>query len=231
LLFSIVGTITNGGCNTNGDMKSYRKLATGDTVNRAARGEVSVTGDAAGGDDGGGAWRQFESSVVCGRRRTECVTAVESSRDGVGVNDGAWCVFWVDPAHKYPSGRSHEMRGDGMGVGHVGEVSNRARSSRDAAAGDDDCDQDWKCKPRVVRGQFETERDQQRKHLVGSEPTWDRIHVADSAWDRHGRFLLYRTDSAWSHRLPGDGMGVRDVVAMPRWTWSERDPTCGDDHR
>ena len=96
-----------------------------------------IGGNAASGDDGGGARRQFDSSVVCGRRRTECVTAVESSRDGVGVNDGARCVFWVDSAHKYPSGRSHEMRGDGMGVGHVGEVSNRARSSRDAAVGDD----------------------------------------------------------------------------------------------
>ena len=110
-----------------------------------------IGGDAASGDDGRGAWRQFESSVVCGRRRTECVTELESSRDGVGVNDGAWCVLWVDAAHKYPSGGSHEMRGDGMGVGHVSEVSNRARSSRDAAGGDDACYQDRKCKPRVVR--------------------------------------------------------------------------------
>lgn len=93
--------------------------------------------DAASGDDGGGARRQFESSVVCGRRRTECVTEVESSRDGVGVSDGARCVFWADPAHTCPSDRSHEMRGDGMGIGHVDEVSNRARSSRDPADGDD----------------------------------------------------------------------------------------------
>jgi hypothetical protein len=110
--------------------------------------------NAASGDDGGGAWRQFESSVVCGRRRrTKCVTEVESSRDGVGVNDGAWCVFWVDPADNYPSGRSHEMRGDGMGVGHVGAVSNRARRSRDEAGGDDGREHDREPKSGMVHGQ------------------------------------------------------------------------------
>lgn len=112
-----------------------------------------IGGDAASGDDGRGAWRQFESSVVCGRRRTECVTELESSRDGVGVNDGAWCVLWVDAAHKYPSGGSHDMRGDGMGVGHVSEVSNRARSSRDSAGGDDGREHDGEPKSGMVRGQ------------------------------------------------------------------------------
>ena len=112
-----------------------------------------IRGDASSGDDGGAAWRQFEWSVVCGRRRTECVTELESRRDGVGVNDGAWCVLWVDPAHKHPSGRSHEMRGDGMGVGHVGEVSNRARSPRDAAGGDDGGEYDGEPKSGMVHGQ------------------------------------------------------------------------------
>ena len=54
-----------------------------------------IGGDAASGDDGRGAWRQFESSVVCGCRRTECVTELESSRDGVSVNDVARSKCWA----------------------------------------------------------------------------------------------------------------------------------------
>jgi hypothetical protein len=58
-------------------------------------GRSRIEGHVAGGDDGWAPWRQFESSVVCGRRRIECVTELESSRDGVSVNDVARSKCWA----------------------------------------------------------------------------------------------------------------------------------------
>ena len=202
-----------------------------------------------------------------------------------------------------------------MGVGHVGEVSNRARSSRDAAAGDDGREHEGKPKSGMVHGQNGTERDPQRKscgygglidygarrklgrhdsyckgagrtdglpingmeigngsavscgsrgawytssdddlratcgepepgmvgrcwvvletfqHLAGSQPTWDRVHVADSAWGEHGTGLLYRTDSAWAHRVRGDGMDIRNVGAMSHEPQQQGNSAADNDGR
>lgn len=100
-------------------------------------GRSGVGGHTAGADDGRGAWRQYEPRVVCGRCRGEYGTGGESSRDRVGISDGTRSELGACTIYRKGARGSHGMRGDGMGVGHLGEVSRRARGSWDPAGGDD----------------------------------------------------------------------------------------------
>jgi hypothetical protein len=75
--------------------------------------------------------------VVGGRGGIERDASSEPSGDRVGLNDGARCGHWACATHGTVSGRAHGMRGDGVGVGDIGQVQGDARSPGDAAGGDD----------------------------------------------------------------------------------------------
>jgi len=124
-------------------------------------GGSGIRGHAAGVDDGRGAWRQYEPRVVCGRCRSEYGTECEPSRDRVGISDGTRSKLRACTIYRNGSRGAHRMRGDGMGVGHLGEVSCRARGSRDPAGGDDGREHCGQCKPRMVNGRFGNKRDPQ----------------------------------------------------------------------
>ena len=94
-------------------------------------------GDTADGDDGGGAGREQDAGVVVGRWGTECDASTERCGDRVGVDDGTRCGHWARDVHGTGSGGAHGMRGDGVGVGDIGEVQDDARSPGDTAGGGD----------------------------------------------------------------------------------------------
>ena len=113
----------------------------GDGVGVGDVGEVSGgtwgAGDPAGGDDGGGAGREWDAGMVSGPRGAERDATTEPSGDGIDVGDGAWGK--PGPGHVYGdgSGGAYGMRGDGVGVGDIGEVHDWAGCSGHSAGGDD----------------------------------------------------------------------------------------------
>jgi hypothetical protein len=100
-------------------------------------GHARSAGDAAGDEHGGGGGRQRNARVVGGRGCREREWAKEPSGDRVGVGDGARGEHGACDVHGTGSGGAHGMRGDGVGVGDIGEVPGDARSAGDAAADDD----------------------------------------------------------------------------------------------
>jgi hypothetical protein len=100
-------------------------------------GDARSAGDTAGDDDGGGAGRERDAGVVGGRGGLERDASTEPSGDRVGVGDGARGEHGACDGHGAGSGGAHGMRGDGVGVGDIGEVPGDARGAGDTA-GDDD---------------------------------------------------------------------------------------------
>ena len=113
----------------------------GDGVGVGDIGEVpgvgGSEGDTAGGDDGRGAGRERECGVDGGRGRDERDTGTEPGRDGVIVGDGTRGGYGSCDVHGEGTGGGHGMRGDGVGVGDIGEVPGVRGRSGDAAGGDD----------------------------------------------------------------------------------------------
>ena len=75
--------------------------------------------------------------MVGGRGGLERDASTEPSGHRVGVGDGARGEHGACDVHGTGSGGAHGMRGDGVGVGDIGQVPGDARSVVDAA-GDDD---------------------------------------------------------------------------------------------
>ncbi len=95
------------------------------------------SGDASCGDDGRGAIRQFERSILDGYWPDELVEGSQQGGDRVSIDDGTRgehgaCRFDGDGAV-----RGDGMRGDRLGVGDIGAVPCGVRGSGDASCGDD----------------------------------------------------------------------------------------------
>jgi hypothetical protein len=99
--------------------------------------DARSAGDAAVDGDGGGAGRHRDAGVVSGPGGVVFDKSRERSGDRVGVGDGARGEHGACDVHGTGSGGAHGLRGDGVGVGDIGEVPGDARSAGDAA-GDDD---------------------------------------------------------------------------------------------
>ena len=52
----------------------------------------------------------------------EPVKADEPGRDRISVDDGAWGKAWAGELDGHETGGKHWVRGDGVGVGDVGEI-------------------------------------------------------------------------------------------------------------
>ena len=61
----------------------------------------------------------------------------KQSKDGISVGDGAGCGDGACEVHGEGTGGADGMRGDGVGVGDIGEVPGVRGRSGDAAGGDD----------------------------------------------------------------------------------------------
>jgi hypothetical protein len=188
-------------------------------------GNARSAGDAAADHDGGGAGRQHNAGVVGGRQSIERDGSTEPSGDRVGVGDGARGEHGACDVHGTGSGWAHEMRGDGVGVGDIGEVPGHARSAGDAAADDDGGAAGRQHDAGVVGGRRGLERD------GSTEPSGNRVGVGDGARGEHGACDVHGTGSGGAHGLRGDGVGVGDIGEVPGDARSAGDAAADHDGR
>jgi hypothetical protein len=172
-------------------------------------GHARSAGDAAADDDGGGAGRQRDAGMVGGRKGNKRDGSTEPSGDRVGVGYGARGEHGACDVHGTSSGGAHGLRGDGVGVGDIGEVPGDARSAGDAAADDDGGGAGRQRDAGVVGGRRGLERD------GSTEPSGDRVGVGDGARGEHGACDVHGTGSGGAHGLRGDGVGVGDIGEVP----------------
>ena len=101
----------------------------GDTVGVGDVGEVQGrtrgAGHAASGDDGRGAERERQSGIVIRPRVDEHHPSGQQSWDGIDIDDGAWSEHGAGVVHGLGDKGTNRMRSDTVGVGDVGEVSDR----------------------------------------------------------------------------------------------------------
>ena len=97
------------------------------------------------------------------------------------------------------------MRVYAVGIGDVGEMSNRTWRSWDSTGGDDGGRTGIKHDPGVVGGYGYAE------HHSSGEQGRDRLGVSDGAWSEHGAGVVYRQDPGGADRMRGDTVGVGDV--------------------
>ena len=69
--------------------------------------------------------------------RPERDSQIKSSWVRLELYDGAWGEHWVGGVLGAGPCRAHGMRGDGVGVGDIGEVPDRTRDSQHTSHGDD----------------------------------------------------------------------------------------------
>ena len=111
-----------------------------------------------------------------------------------------------------------------MGVGDVGEMSNRTWRSWDSTVGDDGGRTGIKHDPGVVGGYGYAE------HQSSGEQGRNRLGVSDGAWSEHGAGVVYRQDPGGADRMRGDTVGVGDIGEVSGstgivaggfdgWTW------------
>ena len=110
------------------------------------------------------------------------------------------------------------MRGDGVGVGDVGEVHADSRDSGHATGGDDGRGSVFQ---RDI-GLYHRVRDR-KPHAIG-ESCWVGLGICDGAWGRFGACCILGTSSDRAYGVRGDGVGVRDVNTVCPGPRSERDP-------
>ena len=106
------------------------------------------------------------------------------------------------------------MRGDGVGVGDIGEVPGDAWSSGDTASGDDGRGAIGKRDTGVVCGLGVIERD------ATDEPSGDRFCVGDDTRGEHGACDVHGAGTGRAHGMRGDGVGVGGIGEVPGDAWS-----------
>ena len=113
----------------------------GDRVGVGDIGEVSdwsqISKDWTRGDDGRGSGGKRNTGLVGGHGRIEHDAPGQPSRDRIGIGDGARGESGTRCVHGQDASRADGMRGDGVGVGDVGEVSGGTRVTRHSPSGDD----------------------------------------------------------------------------------------------
>ena len=117
------------------------------------------------------------------------------------------------------------MRGDGVGVGDIGEVPGDAWRSGDAASVDDGRGEWRERDAGVVDGLEVIEPD------ATAEPSRDRVGVGDDPREEHGACDVHGEGSGGAHGMPVDGVGVGDIGEVSVDAWSTGDTANGDDGR
>ena len=108
------------------------------------------------------------------------------------------------------------MRGDGVGVGDVGEVPGGAWGWIDTAGGDDGRGEGRERDAGVVGGWGRAERD------APGEPSGVRVGVDDGARGRHGADEGVGSREIGAYGVRGFGVGVGDISKVPGGAWFQR---------
>jgi hypothetical protein len=149
----------------------------------------------------------------------------EPSGDRVGVSHGARIEHGACQPLREGSSGADELRGDGMGVGDISEMSFDAWGFGNTTI-------------RFFRWSAGRERD---TGVVGrhggseldacSKPSGDRVGVIYDAWIEHGVCGAHMDDSGGADGLRGDGMGVGDISEVSSVTSPFGLTSGGDDGR
>jgi hypothetical protein len=189
------------------------------------RGDAWGSGHTRGGDDGRGAGRERDTGMVGRHVTAEQDAWAEPSGDRVGVNHGTRIEHGVCEPHTEGSSGAHGLRGDGMGVGDVSEVSGDAWDSGHTTGGDDGRGAGRELDTGMVGRYSWAEQD------AWAEPSGDRVGVSHGARIEHGTCELLWECSVGADGLRGDGMGVGDISEMSFDAWGSGHTRGGDDSR
>jgi hypothetical protein len=149
----------------------------------------------------------------------------EPSGDRVGVSHGARIEHGAYELHRKGSSGADWLRGDGMGVGVVSEVSGDAWGSGHTRVGDDSRSSGRERDTGVVSRHGGSEQD------AWAESSGDRVGVSHGAWIEHGAWQLLRECSGYADGLRGDGMGFDDISEVRGDAWGSGHTSRGDDGR
>jgi len=148
-------------------------------------GGAGGAGIEAGGGDGWEVIGERDAGVVDGCARAKRDGGREPTSDWIGIGDGAWGEHGKDGIHGAGS-RGDGLRGDRVGLGHIGEVQGGTGGAGIEAGGGDGREVIGERNAGVVDGRAGAERD------GGREPTSDWIGVVSAAWGEHGEDGIHR---------------------------------------
>ena len=115
------------------------------------------------------------------------------------------------------------MRGDGVGVGHIGEVQSGAGRAGIEAGGGDGRGAIGERDTGVVDGRAGGERD------GGDQPAGIGSSIGDGTRGEHGACDVHWEGSGGPHRMRGHRVGVGDVGEVSGRTRGTGDSASGDD--
>ena len=118
------------------------------------------------------------------------------------------------------------MRGDGVGVGDIGEVHGVGRGKGDTANGDDGRGAGRERDRGVVGG-----RRRRGERDAGGEPSGDGVGVSDGTRGVDGACDVHGEGTGGAHGMRGDGVGVGDIGEVHGVAWGSGDTAGGDDGR
>jgi hypothetical protein len=149
----------------------------------------------------------------------------EPSGDRVGVIHGTWIEHGACELHMYGSGGADGLRGDGLGVGDISDVSGVAWGSGHAKGFGDGSSPGRERDTGMVGRHDGSEQD------AWAEPSGDRVGVSHGARIEHGVYELHREGSSGADGRRGDGMGVGDFREVFGDAWGSGHTWDGDDGR
>ena len=117
------------------------------------------------------------------------------------------------------------MRGDGVGVGDVGEVSGKSSIFGHASGGDDGGGAIGEHDCGMVGGHGRGKRD------AATERSGDGIGIDDGTRIGDGSRGVHGTGTGGADGMRGDGVGVGDIGAVHGGAWILGDSTLGGDYR
>jgi hypothetical protein len=179
-------------------------------------------GHISGGDYSPGAGRERHGGMVGRHDGSEQDVWAEPSGDRVGVSHGIRIEHWACELHREGSGGADGLRGDGMGVGDISEVSGVAWGSGHTSGGDDGRGAGRERDTGMVGRHGGAEQD------AWAEPSGDRVGVSHGARIEHGAYELHREGSGGADGLRGDGMGVGDISEERGDAWGPGHTRGGD---
>jgi hypothetical protein len=171
------------------------------------------------------AGRERDTGMVGRRCGAEQDAWAEPSGDRVGVSHGARIEHGACKLHRKGWGGADGLRGDGMGVGDISEVSVDASPFGLTSGGDDGWGLDGECYTGLVGRHGGAEQDS------WAEPSGDRVGVSHSACIEHWACDLHMDDSGGADGLRGDGMGIGDISDVRGDAWGSGHTRGGDDGR
>ena len=188
-------------------------------------GDAWVSGDTASGDDGTGSLRERDTGMAYGLWIIERDATAKSSGNSISAGDDTRSKHEACGVHGAGSGGAHGMRGNGMGVGHIGEVPGDVWGLGDTASGDDGRGAGKEREAGMITGLGVIERD------ATAEPSRDSVGVVDDTRSKRGVCGVHESGSGGDHKMRGDKMGVGHIGEVPVDTWGSGDTASGDDSR